>query len=509
MASRTSNTSRNIVTGMANKITVLVLQFVSRKVFLVYIGIEYLGMNSLFSNILSLLSMADLGFGIAMAYSYYEPLAKKDYKKISALNHFYRKVYNIIALTVAVIGVVLIPFLKYIVNTDQPIDNLYLYYVLQLSNTVISYLFIYKSTILKADQKTYIANGIMIKVNVVKVIIQIIVMITLRLYLVYCICDVLATFINNLLISHQTDKRYPYIKAPEELDKTSKQDIFHNMSSVFLYKFSASIMGGTDSIIISVIVGTVAVGMYTNYLTITQQLINITNIIFTSFTASIGNLLVEGDKEKNYRVFKLMQTISFIISGIISICILALVEDLVAVWIGSEYIMGTEMTFAIALNTYFTISLQPIWSFREASGLYRKTKYIMVATAVLNIILSIILGLLFGTPGVVFATVLSRVLTYFWYEPKLVYDLYFGKNVFLYYIRHIINLAIIFGGYYICSFCWNSIGGEITGWLWLIRKTCFIGFIAVIIYVLAYFKNKDFRYILKKVCNLLRKKHKT
>ena len=244
MNNRTENANKNIRTGFLNKVIILLLTFVSRRLFVQFIGVEYLGINGLFSNILSLLSMADLGFGVAMAYSYYKPLAEKDEDKIAALIGFYKKIYNIIAITVAIIGVCLLPFLKYIINLDREIPNIHIYYIVALANTVASYLMVYKQTVISADQKSYIVNKLNIYVTIVKIAMQCVAIVTLNSFLVYTILEAVGTLTNNIIVTKTADKYYPYINKKVELGNKERTDIFANMKSVFLYKFASSIMGG-------------------------------------------------------------------------------------------------------------------------------------------------------------------------------------------------------------------------------------------------------------------------
>ena len=160
--SRTVNTSKNVVAAVTNKVITIILTFISRKVFINYIGVQYLGINGLFTNILSLLSLADLGLGTAINVSLYKPIAENDDRKISALMSFYRKCYYIIASAITVIGLLLYPALPFIVNTDKDIPYLGLYYLLFLSKTVVSYVCVYKASLINADQKNYIVNKITI-----------------------------------------------------------------------------------------------------------------------------------------------------------------------------------------------------------------------------------------------------------------------------------------------------------------------------------------------------------
>lgn len=446
-----------------------------------------------------------MGFGIAMSYSYYKPLANKDENMLAALVQFYRRVYNIIAITVTIVGVCFIPFLKYIVNIDSKIDHLYIYYLIALSNTVISYLFVYKSSMISADQKSYLVNKIQLWVNFLKTIIQMVCIIAFKNYMIYAFLDVLATLVNNLVVSYFADKLYPFInnRDIEPLDSNSKESIYSNLKSVFLYKFSASIMSGTDSIIMSSIVGTAVVGMYTNYLTITSQITSFVQIVFSSFTASIGNLIIENRDQKNYQVFRVMQMASHIMSGVIAVCLLSLVNEFIVLWLGPAFNMGELMAIAITANTYFTISLQPIWSYREATGLYNKTKYVMVVTALVNIVLSIIMGILIGAPGIIFATVISRLLTYFWYEPYLVYKLYFQQSPKEYYCDYIVSIALMFIAYKVSSYLYSMI--SLSGWVAWIAHAFIAGVTTLLLYFARYGWTQEFKTLFEKIRYIVRK----
>ena len=279
------------------------------------------------------------------------------------------------------------------------------------------------------------------------------------------------------------------------------------MKNVFLYKFSANIMGGTDSIIMSTIVGTVVVGMYTNYLTITTQIIQFSNILFSSFTASIGNLIIEKKPKKNFFVFNVMQMASQIISGIIAVCILLLADDFITNWLGKSYTMGMLMVLAIAANTYLTVVLQPIWSYREATGLYNKTKYVMVATAIVNIILSIGLGYLIGAPGIIIATVLARLLTYFWYEPRLIYRLYFDEKAWKFYKEFIIGIIIMAIGYFCCVGLFKVLFKE-TNWAILVIKAIISVVFVGALYFVRYFRTEEFKILKARAIAIKNKRFK-
>lgn len=500
---RTYKATKNIVFGIISRLVVLVLTFISRSIFVQVLAIDYLGINGIFSDILTMLSMADLGFGSAMAYSFYKPLAENNQKQLSALIHFYRGVYNIIALAVSVVGIGLIPFLDLILNLDQPIPNLIIYYLIFLSNTVISYLFVYKASIITADQKGYITSAYSIYINVFKVIAQLIVLYTMKSYLIYIFLNVIATLLNNLLISRKASRLYPFIRKKELLSKGEKKKIYKNISSIFIYKVSSVLINGTDNILISIIVGTTTVGYYSNYTTLTVNITNFLFIIFTSLTASIGNLVVEQTKEKRYEVFRVIQFTSFWIGAYCTVMLSTLAEDFILIWLGNEYILD-EFTFvSILLNFYMIITMQPLWSYREATGLYIKTKYIMLITASLNLILSIIFGIKAGLAGILLASFISKLLTYFWYEPIVLYKEFFCAIPKRYFITHFINFVVTAVGclvfrYFLISWKNISIGS-------IVLKAIVITVIFNIIYLIFNIKTSELRYLIKRFVTNKRK----
>lgn len=502
---RTKNAAKNITAAFMNKIILLLLTFVSRKIFIQYIGVEYLGIHSLFANILTLLAMADLGLSTAMNVSLYRPIADKDTRKLSALMHYYKKLYNYIAAAITVIGIALVPFLKYLVRLDSDIPHLTVYYLMYLANTVISYLFIYKAALINADQKNYLVNKVAIWVNVLKVIVQIIVVIVFHLYIIYVAVEIFATLLNNIVISTQAERIYPFLRdKSNDLSKTEKKDIFNNISSVFLYKISYSLINGTDNILISVIVGTVTVGLYSNYLSITTNLESMIAILFSSLTAGIGNLVAMDSGNKQYRTFKTMQMVSFWICGIVSTALLLLTQDFITLWLGKEYALENLVLLAIVCNTFFSTCMRPVWTFREGTGMYAQIRYIMVVTAVLNLILSVVLGKWIGLSGILFATSISKISTYFWYEPNILFKKFFKTKVRYYYLEYAKNFALVLISVIICAFATYFIN-IITVFTWGLKAVICVG-ITCFIYFLAYRKTEEFAFMIVKIKSLLRRK---
>lgn len=500
---RTQKVGKNFIMGILNKVVVLLLTFFSRRLFIGYIGVQFLGINGLFSNVLTLLSMADLGFSVAMSYSLYKPLADNNESKIAALINFYRKIYNAIAIVVLIIGLGLTPFLQYLINMDRDIEYIHIYYLVFLANTVISYLFVYKSTIISADQKAYIINKYSIVLNVVKISFQMIVIVFIRSYLAYILLEVLYTLCNNLLISYKADRMYPYIKHKNILEKSEKRQIISNMKSVIIYKVSGVLLNGIDNIVMSIVVGTVFVGYYSNYQTIITNVTAFVGIAFNSITASVGNVVVTENEKTRYKIFQTMQMVSFWLGGVITVSIGVLLQDFITIWLGRNFLLDNLAVIAIIFNLYFSTTLYPVWTYREATGLYEKTKYVMLVAAGINLILSVFMAQKLGVSGVIFATVLSKFLTYFWYEPKLLYQMYFKQEVKSYYLDYFMNLFIVVVIIVILTYFFQvfTIGNIYL--LFLIKAITCIGVINLVL-VARYFRTEEFSFLLEKIKRVVR-----
>ncbi|WP_192451736.1 lipopolysaccharide biosynthesis protein [Candidatus Galacturonibacter soehngenii] len=441
--SRLYNSIRNIFFGLFNKILLIIMSFINRTFFIRYLSIEILGVSGLFSDILMMLSMADLGLNVAMSYSFYEPLAQNNQKKIIRLINFYKRIYSWIAGAVFIIGISITPFLNLIVNTDKEVVNLKFYYILYVLNSVCSYLLVYKSSIITADQKGYIVSEYSIIFSILKQFIQILILIFTKNYILYLIVGIVLLLLQNICISRRVDKLYPYIVGNDlKLNFNEKKEILKNIKSIFIYKVSGILLNGTDNTIISIFIGTIWVGIYSNYNLIINSLNSFIDILYSSVTASIGNIIASESAQKVYNVFRMMQSVSLILTYVTTVCFSLLINDFITWWLGESFTVNNLTVWAVVLNFYLAGVLHPIWSFREATGLYQKTKYIMLICAFLNIILSVLGAQYLGIAGVIFASALSRILTYFWYEPKLLFKDYFCERLYHFYFPMLLNFLL-------------------------------------------------------------------
>ncbi len=497
---RTKKVSRNIIFATIFQLTKAVLLFISRVIFAKILGPQYLGINGLFSNVLTVLSLADLGINSALMYSLYKPLANDNKEEISAYMNFFKKMYNLIALVVFLLGIMLIPFLKYIINLPNDVPHIYIYYIILLLNSVISYLFIYKTTLLAADQKQYILNKYDTIFQVILFVLQILVLVLTKSFALYLSLNILCTFTGNLFKVRAANKVYPYLKDNKSIDinKASKKDIFSNIKSMFIYKIGGIIQSNTDSILISIFVGTITVGYYSNYSLIVMEIVAFITLMFTSLKASVGNYNITNNSENQYRIFNMLEVYNFWIVGFCSVCLLTLTPTFIQIFFGKDYALSQLFLIFLISNFYTSNIRQTLWVYRETSGIFNKTKYVTMVTAVINILLSIIMGYYFGLSGIVLATVISRMLYAWWKEPLVIYKDIFHKSANEYFIKYIVRIIIIAFIYILIELIFKFININNMILLLIIKAVVSVIIIALVFFIV-YRKNEAFSFITDKL----------
>ena len=375
---RTSNVIRNTYVGIITQVFILIVSFANRTIFIKILGNDYLSINGLFSNILSMLSLVELGFGTALIYMLYKPVAENDINKTQKLIKYYQKVYSIIGTIMLILGILIIPFMKYLIKDTPDIkENLILIYILYLISTCIGYFFAHKSAIINANQKNYIVILYNQVGKLLQSIIQIVLLLLTKDYILYLVINVVTTIISNILISLKANKMYPYLKEKniEDIDKEDKKTITTKVKSLILYRLGPSILNGSDNLILSSCVSLSAVGIYSNYYLLTNYLNLFISQITSSLETSIGNLNAkETNNQKEYVFYKILY-ICFLIYGTISILLMALVNDFIGIWLGNKYLFSSFIVFTIVLYNYFNGMHFPCCSYRTTAALFDKSKY--------------------------------------------------------------------------------------------------------------------------------------
>lgn len=477
---RTNQLFRNSTAGMIALCIQFFVTFFSRKVFIESLGVELLGVGDLYTNIISLLSLADMGIETVFMYSLYKPIAEGDHSTINAMIKVIKKFYRRIALIILIIGLAFVPFIPLIAkNTTVSNSRLIIYYLFFLANCVLSYLLVYRSALLQADQKVHVVKITKALSQLFFGILQIILIYVFKNYYAYLITMVAGTLFNNITLNQIAKKKYSYLSNSDliEEDNSLKAEITKNTKSVFVYKIGTMVINSTDNIFISAILGAAAVGFYSNYHTIIIAMTSIIGILNSSLVPGVGNFVATVKESKSrITLFDSFLTVYFLLATIFAGAFLVCSEQIITVWIGKDFILDKIAVLTIAISFYFQCIAHPIWIFRETCGLFDSIRGAIISMAVLNVIFSLVGGLLWGIAGIIGATTVSRVLTLFWYEPKLLNRKVFNGQYKWYWKKWVssflISITIIFVFYVGLHDFLNSFPGVILKTILLSSVSC-------------------------------------
>lgn len=409
---RTKNATRNIIFGVVLKIYQILMPFLVRTVMIYCMGVQYLGLSSLFTSILQVLNLAELGVGSAMVYSMYQPIAEDNKKKICALMKLYKMYYRVIGLVIAVIGIILLPFIPSLIKGSLPSGvNLYILYILNLSATVLSYwLFAYKNSLLIAHQRIDISSKVILVINTIQYLLQFVILWLFHSYYLYLIVALVAQAGTNIVTSIIVSKMYPEYRAIGDVKKEIVDDINQKIKDLFTSKVGAVIVNSADSIVISAFLGLTELAIYQNYYYILTSIIGMITIIFNSCMAGIGNSLIVETKQKNYKDFEKFTFLIAWISGFCACCLLCLYQPFMKIWVGEK--LQLQFTAVICLVIYYFVYEinQLLNMYKDASGIWHKDRFRTLATALTNLGLNLIMVQFWGIYGVLFSTVLSTLI---------------------------------------------------------------------------------------------------
>ena len=492
----------NLLLSLLSQTIIIFLAFANRLIFVKTLGKEYLGISGVITSVLSILQLAELGINAALQFHFYKPLYERDFARVKALLIYARHIYHIISIVILVAGLVFLPFLNVIIQTSIDGKEVLGFYLIFLLNTVASYLMVYKSLLLIADQKMYVTSVIKTVVALVQNAFQIYVLIYCRNYYYYLSIMLFCTLLNNALITLITNRRYHiclnYSDSVTSLE--DKANIIEMIKSTAVYRVGVIIINNTDNILISIIVSTVTVGVYSNYTMILNAVNSFLAAGISALIATIGRRRVSKTVEEQYTFFRVMVYGFHYGSTISSYILFCCINDLLQIVFGKEYVLSRQEVFFIVLTFFVQHVIDPIWMHREAMGLFNEIKYIMLITAGFNIVFSIVLGNCLGLSGIVFATALSRIVTTVWYEPKVLYKksfpLYKVKDYFILQLKLLIQ--DVFAGLIIVSLFHESNNSLFS----IMYRTLIIIVLYTIIFMVCNRKTNEMNCIIKYVTRL-------
>ena len=509
---RTEYSILNMIAGIGGYVLNTIIGFICRMVFVQCLSADYLGVNGLFTNLLTMLSLAELGIGNAVIFALYKPLAEHDEEKIASLVNFYGKAYRVIGFVVAVVGLLMLPFLNMII-VEQPAihESIYLLYMINLFNTASTYFFSYRSSLIIAAQQNYIVGATNYLITIIQSIIQIVVLLTTRNYLFYLLIQTAGTFIFNVVVSKIAVVKFPFIKKKDiqPLEKEERKTLFANIRDLMVYKISGLLVNSTDNILITFFKGLKVTGLSSNYTLLVNTLNALLNQIFNGLTASVGNHNALEENESKYKMFSFLNMMNFWIFGWAALGIVFCSSDIVELCFGKDYILPIEIPIIMAVNFFTTGMMNAVWTYKHTMGLFHYGRFLQFLTGILNIIFSIVLGNMWGLFGVLAATFVARLFTSLWYDPYAVFVHGFGKSPIIYFKKYVKYLFIFFIAAAACRVSFAFIHGPLG--VQVVLKIVVCSLVTNFVYFILLCRSEEFkklRYILKNVKQIvMRFKH--
>jgi O-antigen/teichoic acid export membrane protein len=496
--SRTEYSARNTMVAAISKLLAILMGYFTRVVFTHTLSESYVGVNGLFSDILSILSLTELGIGTAITYALYHPIASGDQEKQKSLMRLYGRFYRLTAGLITVLGLAVIPFLGVIMKHPPQVGHLTLIYLMYLSNTVLSYLFVYKRSLMDAHQLTYIGTIYQTAFILFQDVIQIIILLTTGNFYLFLLISVACTVGSNFSLSKKAERMYPYLKEKQvnPLKPQDKQEIKRNIKAMLMHRLGDVAVNNTDNIILSSFVGIVSVGLYSNYFLLIASVGQVLDQMFQGITASVGNLGVLAKKSSVKHIFEATFFIDQWMYGVGAICLYACLNPFVTISFGEQYVFPKSIVFILCLNFFITGLRRATLVFRDSLGLFWFDRYKSIAAALLNVAASICLVIPYGTLGVFLGTLISTVLTSAWVEPYVLYKHSLECSVLPYFLHYFLYCIVMGGAWYLTELLCGLIVGGV--WSVLIGSALISLLVPNLLLLLVYHRKKEFRFLLQK-----------
>lgn len=503
---RTKNSLKNIAISLLLGTVVILANFIVQKVFIETLGLDLLGVNGLFTNIVAMLAVAELGLGSAIIYHLYQPLHAKDSEKISSLMHFYKRGYALVALSIIVLGIGFLPFLGMITGTVNTSFNTHIVFLLFIVNSAASYILSYKRSLLYADQKSYIINLVHLIALVILNAIQIGMLVATKDYYLFLVLRIIFTVLENVILNWMIDKRYTIDSYPGPISKALRRDIFMKIKGLLFHKVAGFITTGSTNIIISILLGIVTVGFYSNYLLI-QTAINTLFIQASgAIRASIGNLLVVETQEASFIVFKRLQFAGQFLAILCVSVFFVASGSFVSLWLGDTFVFSVSVTAALALNIYlYLIRWIAFHNFKEAAGIFYEDRFVPLLEAAINIVASIVLIKALGLAGAFLGTAFSSLVVHMYSYPKFVYKDILGRSYSEYARMLISSFAMAFFAVGIAYWV-STLFHFDSKWLQLLANVACSLVIPVTVFFAFYRRTEEFKYYGRLLERIVRKR---
>lgn len=503
---RTKNALRSIIWGVIEKITLLLLPFITRTVLIKVLGVDYLGLNTLFVSILQVLSVSELGIGTAIVFSMYKPIAEDDNKTLCALLNLYKKIYHIVGWVILVAGLAIMPFLPHLIKGDVPPDvSIYVLYLIFLFNTVISYfLFAYKTALFSAYQRNDVASKRNAAISVFSNLAQITLLFTVHNYYAYVLIIPVGTILTNLVNAYYAKKMYPDIVCEGTVSKEKMTDIKKRMIGLVFNKIHSVTYGTIATIVISSFLGLRPLALYNNYSAIINIFIGFLTIITNSLTAGVGNKIALESREKIYIDFKNYMFILGWLCSFFVVMLVAVIQNFMIIWLGNDFLLSNLTIMLLLINFMLEkVVNNTVILYRQAAGLWYEDRYRFVVMAIVNLICSFILVKHIGINGVILSTTIITLFIAIPWGSWIIHKYYFRKSMKEYWQLSLFYYSVTMFVAFICYFICNVWITSNTFWA-LIIKIIITFWISNLLFLLFYHKTQEFVYAKTKFIKIVK-----
>lgn len=493
---RTKNAFRNIIWGVIERIISIALPFATRTILIKVLGAEYLGLNSLFTSILQVLSISELGISSAIVFSMYKPIAEDNNELLCAFLNLYRKIYIVIGSIILLVGLAVIPFLPNLITGENPTNvDIYIVYVIYLANTVLSYyLFAYKQALFSAHQRNDLISKRTTIVSFFSGTLQIILLLSFKNYYTYVLVIPLATILTNLLNAFLANRMYPKIQCMGKVPENEIRGIKKRVAGLISYKIYGVVYSSVGSIVISAFLGLVPLAIYNNYFYVQSAIIGFLTIIASSITAGVGNKMITNTKEDNYKDFMNFTFTNGWITSWCAICLICLYQHFMRTWVGDNLTFPFPTMVLIVLYFYLSRVTNITFTYREAAGLWWEDRFRPLVLTAVNLTLSLTLVQIIGVNGVVLSTIFCTIFISVPWGTYILFKNYFKMSPKAYFKRILMYISatalISFATLMICDILPSS------GWRFLAAKCCICLVIPNILFWVSFRKVKEYLYVI-------------
>lgn len=506
--SRSGNVLMSSSAGTVAYLFSSVMGFVYRTVFIGILSASYLGINGLFSNILMLLSLSELGIGAAITYRFYKPIAENDVRKVGELMGFFKEVYRLVALVILLAGMCLYPFLNDLIKDPSSVPSdvdIRIVYVLFVLQSVISYVCVYRMSMWTADQKRYVCSIMFALVDAARFGVQMLVLYATRDFTLTIVSSIVVTIVSNAGLSMWTTCCYrPVFDVTTRLSWSERRLILKDALALMCHRIGSVVVNGTDTLVLARFVSLVATGLYSNYLLLFKTLSAAFNQAFGGFVASFGNAYAKLSPAEYYLVFRRMQFLSLGASGLSASCFYLLVDDFIVLWIGSDMLLPHFTAVAMAILFYLGTCLGNVTANVDATGLFVRDRFRSIIEAAVNLGCSIPLAIYYGVPGVVAGTVIGVGLTSFWRAPYILFSGALHRSVWDYWRQFLAHFAFTVVVTVLGDLLLPAIDGtDAVCWLRWLGKACGFSFVYLVLFVLVFGRSVEFRYFAQRAAGVL------